>query len=220
MALRNIVKDGDPLLKKKCREVTDFGDRLHQLLEDMAETMIEADGLGLAAPQVGILRRVFVALDVTELGDDEDDDMLEDSFDEDAEDMNEEDLGDETDDDEYDEEDEEELCVIEFINPEILEQKGESRSYEGCLSFPGKFGAIERPTWVKVRAFDRFGKEFFVEAEGLMARCICHEINHLDGVTIDDLAEYFYDPETPHDLDATIGDVEDADAEKEEAKEE
>lgn len=173
MALRNIVQDGDPILKKVCRPVTKFDDKLAQLLDDMAETMLDANGLGLAGPQVGMMRRVFVALDERDV----------------PEDITEE----------------ERMALtpkmLEFINPEILEKRGEIKGYEGCLSFPGKYGAIVRPEWVKARAFDRHGNPFTIEAEGMLARCICHETNHLDGITIDDLAEYFYDPEVEHDLD-------------------
>lgn len=202
MALRNIVLDGDPILKKKCRPVTEFNDRLAQLLDDMAETMIEGDGLGLAGPQVGTMRRLFVALDEGSLPARADD----------AEDTEGEEGA------EPAEEEEWEPVVMEFINPEIIEQGEDVRGYEGCLSFPGRYGAIARPKYVKVKAFDRFGNEFEYEAEGMMARCICHETDHLDGVTIEDLAEYFYDPETPHDLDVTItgrgGDDEDGEGEE------
>lgn len=173
MALRNIVQDGDPILKKISRPVTKFDDRLAQLLNDMGETMLEANGLGLAGPQVGILRRIFVALDERDIPEDlplEEFEKLE-------------------------------TKVREFINPEILEQEGEIKAYEGCLSFPGEYGAIVRPSKVKVRAQDRNGEFFELEAEGMLARCICHETNHLDGITIADLAEYFYDPDVPHDLD-------------------
>ena len=175
MALRNIVVSDDPILKKVCRPVVKFDDRLAQLLEDMGETMRDAYGLGLAAPQVGVLRRLFVALQ-----ENEDDELWEEMSKRGEEPPSK---------------------ILEFINPEILEQKGEELAYEGCLSYPGDYGAICRPTWVKVRAFDRNGKEFMMEAEGLMARCICHETNHLDGVTIEDLADYFYDPDHPGELD-------------------
>lgn len=185
MALRNIVLDGDPILKKKCRPVTEFNERLAQLLDDMAETMIEGDGLGLAGPQVGTMRRLFVALDESSLPAPAEDAEGEEGA-------------------EPAEEEEWEPVVMEFINPEIIDRGEDVRGYEGCLSFPGKYGAIARPKTVKVKAFDRFGNEFEYEAEGMMARCICHETDHLDGVTIEDLAEYFYDPETPHDLDVTI----------------
>lgn len=192
MALRNIVVDGDPILKKKCRPVTKFDSRLAEMLDDMAETMLEANGLGLAAPQIGVMRRVFIALDESEMPDapDEEEELDEDEQGE------EEDL-------------EQEVSIIEFINPEILEQKGECKAYEGCLSYPGKYGAVVRPTWVKVRAFDRDGNPFTIEAEGMLARCLCHESNHLDGVTLPDLAEYYYDDENrPTDLDEEEGEEE------------
>lgn len=140
MAIRKIVTQGDPLLYKKCRPVTDFNRRLHDLLDDMKETLAEAQGVGLAAPQVGILRRVIVM-----------------------------DTG------------EEEEEMLELINPEVLEQSGEKRAPEGCLSVPGKWGMVSRPTWVRVRAQDRFGNWFETEGDDLMARCFCHEIEHLDG---------------------------------------
>lgn len=177
MALRNIIQDGDPVLKKKSRPITKFDDRLAELLDDMGQTMREANGLGLAAPQVGVLRRAFVALDESALPEEPTEEELA-AF---------------------------EPGILEFVNPEIVTEEGEERGYEGCLSFPGQYAAIARPLKVKVRAFDRRGTPFEMEAEGLMARCICHETNHLDGITIDDLAEYFYDPEVPHDLDETLG---------------
>lgn len=190
MALRNIVMDGDPVLKKKCRPVTDFNDRLATLLDDMADTMLENDGLGLAGPQVGVMRRMFVALDESSLPPA---------------------LQSDTDEDEVTEEEMEEALegdwepkVLEFVNPEVIEQEDEVLGYEGCLSFPGKFAAIKRPKRVKVRAQDRNGKTFEYEGTGTFARCLCHETNHLDGVTIDELAEYFYDPEVPHELDAQL----------------
>lgn len=184
MALRNIVQDGDPILKKKCRPVTKFDDRLATLLDDMQETMMDADGLGLAGPQVGIMRRVFVAVDDKTLP---------------AKTIEDEEGGTEA------ETEETEPVFMEFINPEIISQEGEVLGYEGCLSFPGQFGAIARPQKCTVRAQDRQGNTFEYEAEGMMARCICHETNHLDGITIPDLAEYFFDPDEPHDLDYTLG---------------
>jgi peptide deformylase len=165
MALRNIVMDGDPVLKKKCRPVTSFDDRLGQLLDDMRETLEEAQGYGLAGSQVGVLRRVFISVDERNAPFDENGDLPED----------------------YQTE------YLEFINPEILSQEGEVLQYEGCLSFPERTAAIRRPQKVTVRAFDRHGIPFTLEAEGMLARCICHESNHLDGVTILDLAEYFYE---------------------------
>lgn len=181
MALRNIVQDGDPILKKVCRPVTKFDSRLAELLDDMQETMMDANGLGLAAPQVGVMRRVFVALDEREL------EKLEAAAEE-AEEGQELELP--------------EVEILEFINPEILEQEGSVKAYEGCLSYPGRYGAVVRPQWVKVRAFDREGNPFVMEAEGMLARCICHETNHLDGVTLPDLAEYYFDDEDrPTELD-------------------
>ena len=138
MATRKIVIQGDELLTKKCRPVTEFNPRLHQLLDDMADTLEEAQGAGLAAPQVGILRRAVLVID--------DDDK-----------------------------------VMELINPEILLQEGEQTGPEGCLSVPGKFGMVTRPSHVRVRAQDRYGNWFEAEGEGLVARCFCHEIEHLDG---------------------------------------
>ena len=138
MAPRKIVIPGDELLTKKCRPVTEFNPRLHQLLDDMADTLEEAQGAGLAAPQVGILRRAVLVID--------DDDK-----------------------------------VMELINPEILLQEGEQTGPEGCLSVPGKFGMVTRPNHVRVRAQDRYGNWFEAEGEGLVARCFCHEIEHLDG---------------------------------------
>ncbi|MFV0353173.1 MAG: peptide deformylase [Oscillospiraceae bacterium] len=189
MAMRNIVKDGDPVLKKVSRPVTKFDDRLAELLDDMGETMLEADGLGLAAPQVGILRRIFVALDIT---------AEEEKDEEELEEMEEDEEGEEGD---VPEEEEAPPHVLEFINPEILETEGNILGYEGCLSFPGQYGAIERPTKVTVKAQDRTGKELTLTVTGMMARCVCHETNHLDGITIPDLAQYFYDPKNPHELD-------------------
>ena len=139
MALRNIVEMGDSCLNKVCRPVTVFNSRLHTLLDDMADTLTEANGAGLAAPQVGVLRRVCLVLD------------------------------------------EESEQYLELINPEIVEQSGEQTGLEGCLSVPGKWGIVTRPNVVKVRAQDRFGDWFEAEAEGLMARAFCHEIEHLDG---------------------------------------
>ena len=144
MALRNIVTKEDKILYKVCRPVVKFNDRLHQLLDDMADTLIKANGVGLAAPQVGVLRRAVLVLE-TNVGEDE------------------------------------EEFVIELINPEILETSGEQIGAEGCLSVPGEYGVVRRPSYVKVKAQDRFGEWFEYEGEGLTARCICHELEHLDG---------------------------------------
>lgn len=152
MALRNIVKVGDDILKKKCREVTVFDDKLWVLLDDMLETMREANGVGLAAPQVGILRRVAV-IDVGE-------------------------------------------GPIELINPVITSMRGKQRDVEGCLSVPGQWGYVTRPAKVKVTAMNRYGKEFKVEGTELLARALCHEIDHLNGTVFLDLVEEMYDPES------------------------
>lgn len=164
MALRTIVQDGDPILKKVCRPVTKFDDRLATLLDDMQETLIKAQGLGLAGPQVGMMRRVFICLDER--------DAVEGAA----------------------------PKFIEFVNPEILEFGEEKDTiYEGCLSFPGHNGAITRSTHVKAKAQDRNGEWFEIEADDMLARCIQHENNHLDGITIMDLAESFYEDDYPED---------------------
>ena len=139
MAIRNIVKIGDDVLRKKCRIVEKFDEKLHILLDDMTETMRKAEGVGLAAPQVGILKRVFV-IETEETG------------------------------------------VLEFINPEILETLGKQVGQEGCLSVPERYGDVERPAMGKVKAFDRYGKEFEMVLKKLAARAVCHENDHLDGV--------------------------------------
>lgn len=163
MALRNIVQDGDPILKKVCRPVTEFNEKLAQLLDDMGETMIHANGLGLAGPQVGMLRRVFVVLDVY-LNDDG----------------------------------EEEYEIIDFVNPEILETSEETVTlWEGCLSYPDRNGAIARPKYVKRKAQDRNGDWFEIEAEGMLARAILHENDHLNGITVLDKTKIFYEDLTP-----------------------
>ena len=168
MAIRNIVKDGDPILKKVCRPVTDFNEKLATLLDDMGDTMIAANGLGLAGPQVGMMRRVFVVLD------------------------------------QYIDEDDNEVDeIIEFVNPEILEKSEETiTSFEGCLSFPGRNGLIRRPAYVRAKAQDRNGDWFEIEAEGILARAICHENDHLNGITVLDNANLFYEDMTPEQLKA------------------
>ncbi len=138
MAIRNIVKKGDDVLRKICRTQLNFDDKLAMILDDMKDTMYEADGVGLAAPQVGILRR-FCIIDV---GD----------------------------------------GLIELVNPVIMEQSGSQIGQEGCLSVPNEYADVERPMYVKVRAQDRNGNNFVVEGEGLKARALCHEIDHLDGI--------------------------------------
>lgn len=158
MALRNIVEKGDEVLSKHCRSVTDFNEKLHTLLDDMAETLIKSGGVGLAAPQVGILRRAILVMETNV------------------------------------EEGEEEF-IIELINPEIVETEGEQEGPEGCLSVPGVFGWVKRPEHVKVRAQDRNGAWFEYEGDGLTARCFCHEIDHLDGVLFDELADHIMSQE-------------------------
>lgn len=138
MALRNVVKIGEGILRKKSKVVKDFNEDLWELLDDMKSTMYENDGMGLAAPQVGILRRVII-VDVNN-------------------------------------------AFIELINPEIISQKGEDIEEEGCLSV-GKFrGKVKRPYEVTVKAVDRFGYPFTITGEKWLARCLCHEIDHLDGI--------------------------------------
>ena len=155
MAIRRIVKEGDPILRMKCRPVTEFGEKLNQLLDDMHETLEQANGVGLAAPQVGILRRVVVLLDVNK-------------------------------------EPEE---MVELVNPEVIEQKGSERVVEGCLSVPGVYGYVTRPTWAKIRAQDRNGNWFEREGEGIVAQCFCHETEHLDGHLFTEKVEEYIDPE-------------------------
>ena len=163
MALRNVLTDGNPSLRKACRPYTEFGVRLHQLLDDMKETMAKENGVGLAAPQVGILRRACIVLE-TNVPEGEH---------------------------EY---------VIELVNPEIIETEGTQEGCEGCLSFPGEFGIVERPERVRVRAQDRNGAVFEVEGTGLTARAFCHEIDHLDGVLFVDKASHMLTPEELEDL--------------------
>jgi len=149
MGIRMIVKNPDPVLRDKAVQVKNFNANLHKLLDDMAETMYEADGVGLAAPQVGILKRVIVM-----------------------------DCGD---------------GLIEMINPEIIEREGEQFGPEGCLSIPGLMGDVRRAMKVKAKGQDRFGNPITVEGEELLARCIQHEIDHLNGVLFIDLAEKMYE---------------------------
>ena len=148
MALRNIVKDGDPVLTKRCRPVEKFDKKLHTLLDDMAETMHHANGVGLAAPQVGILRRAVV-IDISP----------------------------------------EQDSVLELVNPKIIAYSGEQEGNEGCLSFPGQWGIVKRPNYVKVKAQNRFGEEFTVEGTELLARAFCHELDHLNGVVFKEVCE-------------------------------
>lgn len=138
MAIRNIREIGDPVLNKVCKEVKEMTDRTRELIEDMLDTMYEAEGVGLAAPQVGILKRIVV-IDVTG----------------------------------------ENPYVL--INPVILEKSGEQTGNEGCLSVPGKTGIVTRPNYVKIKAYDVALQPFELEGTELLARAICHELEHLDG---------------------------------------
>lgn len=147
MALRVIRLEGDPILRKKSRKIEKIDNRIEVLLDDMVETMKEADGVGLAAPQVGILRRAVVV-----------------------------DIGN---------------GPIKMVNPELLDMRGEVVDTEGCLSVPELAGTVKRPEWVKVKYLDKDGDEVTMEAEGLLARVICHEVDHLDGILyIDKVIEY------------------------------
>ena len=147
MGLRKILTDKDPALHKVCRPVEKFDGRLHKLLDDMAETLEQANGVGLAAPQIGILRRVVLV-----------------------------DTGEE---------------VLELVNPTLLETSGEQVGAEGCLSVPGKYGLVKRPNYAKVRAQDRHGNWYEAEGEELIARCFCHELDHLDGIVYTEVMERF-----------------------------
>lgn len=158
MAIRTIITQEDPILHKHCHPVTQFDQKLWDLLDDMKETLANANGVGLAAPQVGILRRVVVVVDA-------------------------------------------EGTMMELVNPEIIDQRGEQDGLEGCLSVPGMWGYVKRPMWVKVRAQDRSGKHFECEGEELTARCFCHELAHLEGQLYSELTERLY---TSEELDAMM----------------
>lgn len=148
MALRNIRvlgQDGDEILRKTAKEVTEMTPKIRELIDDMFDTMYEANGCGLAAPQVGIRKRIVVI------------DCVDDP--------------------------------IVLINPVILETSGEQTGSEGCLSVPGKCGTVTRPNYAKVKAFDEDMNEYIVEGEELLARCLCHEIDHLDGIMYVDKVE-------------------------------
>ena len=147
MGIRKILTDKDPALHKVCKPVEKFDWRLHKLLKDMNDTLVDSGGVGLAAPQVGILRRVVLV-----------------------------DTGEE---------------ILELINPTLVETDGEQEGPEGCLSVPGKYGLVKRPYWAKVRAQDRNGNWFEAEGEELIARCFCHELDHLDGILYTSVMERF-----------------------------
>ena len=139
MAIRQVRTIGDDILRKECKSVKEITPRIAELIEDMFETMYEANGVGLAAPQVGVLKQIVVM---------------------DVDDGNQ----------------------YVLINPEILETSGSQTGQEGCLSLPGKAGIVTRPDHVKVKALDENMEEFVLEGDGLLARAICHECDHLDGL--------------------------------------
>ena len=147
MALRTILKKDtdEESLRKKSRPVTVFDQRLHNMIDDMVDTLKDSGGVGLAAPQVGILRRIVVI-------------------------------------------EKEDGTILELVNPEIIDTQGEQEGLEGCLSLPGQSAPVERPYFVKAKAMDREGNEFIIEGEELMARALCHEIDHLDGILYIDKA--------------------------------
>ena len=148
MAIRNIRQEGDEILKKKSREVEVIDEKTKELLEDMVETMHKYEGVGLAAVQVGILKRIIV-IDI------------------------------------YDEK----TPIVKLINPKIVKQKGEREVEEGCLSFPNKFAKVKRPVEVVVEGLNENGEKVKIKATELLAQALCHEINHLDGVTFVDIME-------------------------------
>lgn len=145
MAIRKLLHDGDPTLRKKSKPVKDFDDDLDKLLDDMKETMLANNGMGLAAVQVGVLRRAII-IDVDGM-------------------------------------------FVELINPEIIRQEGQDIDTEGCLSVPNFNGKVKRPYKITVRAFDRYGYPFEITGEKYFARCVCHEVDHLDGILFVDKCE-------------------------------
>ena len=145
MALRQIRIQGDAILEKKCREITEMTPRIKELIEDMLDTMYDANGVGLAGPQVGVLKRI----DVIDIGE----------------------------------------GPVVLINPVIEQADGEQTGDEGCLSLPGKAGQVTRPNHVVVRALNENMEEYIIEGEELMARALCHEIDHLDGHMYTELVE-------------------------------
>lgn len=149
MAIREILTDKDPALHKKCHYITKFDEKLWTLLDDLKETLADAGGAGLAAPQVGIVRRAVIVITA-------DDEMLE------------------------------------LVNPEIVAQEGEQDGLEGCLSVPGMWGYVKRPMKVRVKAQDRNGQWFEAEGEEIVARCFCHEIEHLDGHVFSEHTDRLY----------------------------
>ena len=156
MGLRRIHTDKEPCLHKVCKKVISFDWKLHKLLDDMKETLIDSNGVGLAAPQVGILRRVVLV-----------------------------DTGEE---------------ILELINPELISVSGEQYGAEGCLSVPGRYGWVKRPMFATVKAQDRFGNWYEAEGEELIARCFCHELDHLDGIVYTEKMDRFLTDEELEEL--------------------
>ncbi|MCA0990176.1 peptide deformylase [Pseudalkalibacillus hwajinpoensis] len=152
MAMREIVLHPNEVLEVECDPVEEFDKELHQLLDDMFETMYAAEGVGLAAPQIGIRKQVAVV-------------------------------------------DTREEEALELINPTIIKSSGKEVDLEGCLSFPGLFGEVERPYTITLKALNRFGKPFKLKAEGFFARAIQHEIDHLHGVLFTEKVIRYIDPE-------------------------
>lgn len=138
MALRKIITEENPILRKVSKEVKNFDENLWELLDDMKETLIKAQGAGLASPQVAVLKRAFII-------------MVNNDY-------------------------------IEFVNPKILSQSGSQKGNEGCLSIPKQFLKVKRPRKVTVEFFDRFGNKMTLTCEDFMARAVCHEYDHLDGI--------------------------------------
>lgn len=156
MAIRNIRTMGDDILRKKCREVKEMTPKLKELIDDMYDTLYEAEGVGLAAPQVGILKRLVV-IDV-------------------------------------------DGTPYTMINPRILKTDGSQTGGEGCLSVPGKAGEVTRPNYVKAEAWNENMERYEIEGTELLARAICHELDHLDGVLyVDKVEGEVYDVETDND---------------------
>lgn len=149
MAIRNIRKDGDEILRKRSKEVEGINEKVLMLLKDMIDTLYKADGIGLAAPQVGVLKRVVVI-----------------------------DAG---------------SGLLELINPVLKSQSGQQCVPEGCLSVPGVWGEVNRPTFVTVEALNPKGEKVIIEGEGLLAQALCHEIDHLDGILFKDKVVRFID---------------------------
>ncbi|KGR87594.1 peptide deformylase [Lysinibacillus odysseyi] len=161
MAIKEVVKAPAKVLSSKTKEVDVIDEKIIELLDDLYDTMVEYDGVGIAAPQIGVSLRVAIV----ELGED----------------------------------------ILEMINPVVLETRGEAEDVEGCLSFPDLFGMVKRPTYVKIEAADREGRIYELEAEEFEARCILHEIDHLDGVLFDSKMTRIL---TQEELDEMYADVE------------